>query len=84
MKPALEIECYDLSEAIALNCTSVVTLGPGDSTGYACKEFDGSFEVNSLNPGFAMMSSGTSFYDGKDDGVCDCYYSSGGQGYFTS
>lgn len=84
MKPALEIECYDLSQAIAANCGRIVTLGPGDSVGTVCDEFGGSFEVRSLNPGYDLMSSGTSFYDGTTGPVCDCYYSSGGQGYFTS
>lgn len=84
MKPALEIECYDLSQAIAANCGTIVTLGPGDFKDTVCDGFGGSFDVYSLNPGYDLMSSGTSFYDGTTGPVCDCYYSSGGQGYFTS
>ena len=83
MKPALEIECYKLDQSIAGNCKSIVNWGPGNElTGMEmCDEFKDSWEVNSIG-GIGLMSVGTSFYESGS--TCDCYYSSGGQGYFTS
>ena len=79
-KPQIEIETYTLSESIAGNCADVVSFGPGDGAGvYACKEFgDNPWEVQSAMVGFADRQS---FYD---DNSCSCYYSAGGEGYFTS
>lgn len=77
-KPMVEIEAYTLEESIAANCGDVVKLGPGDFTGYVCKEFDDIFETNIV--GFSVNAS---FYDGTDGPVCDCYYTAGGS-YFTS
>lgn len=81
MKPAIEVEAYSLSESIALNCGRVVTFGPGtDPLGSdACKEFPSWGDFGTLS----ISSNGTSFYE---DGTanCTCYYTSGGQGYFTS
>lgn len=87
-KPLIEIETYELSAAIAANCTNVINVGPGvpgvTKGDYAqCTDF-GDSGFLSLNPGYSVNSTGnTPFYD---DGTrnCDCYYSSGGQGYFTS
>ena len=50
-----------------------------------CKEFKDGYEVHSVIPGLGIQSvtGGTPFYnDGSAN--CDCYYQSGGSGYFTS
>ena len=84
-KPLIEIEAYELNGAIAYNCGNVITLGPGvpGSEKYTqCEEFKGSGFL-SLTPEISLNSADTPFYsDGAAN--CDCYYSSGGQGYFTS
>lgn len=84
-KPLIEIEAYELSASIAANCGNVITLGPGipGSQEYEqCKEFINSGFL-SIIPGVGIMSADKPFYaDGAAN--CDCYYSSGGKGYFTS
>lgn len=85
-KPLIEIEEYELSGSIAYNCSNVVTYGPGipGSKEYIqCKEFSGTGFL-SLTPEISINSTGNvPFYsDGAKN--CDCYYSSGGKGYFTS
>lgn len=84
MRPTIEIEAYELSASIASNCSSVVTMGPEDYSGNICSEFEDSFDVQSYRPGISLFSAGTPFYDGTTGPVCDCYYTSGGSGYFTS
>lgn len=80
-KPWIEIEYYTLDASIAANCGNIVTLGPDTAVDAndACHEFEGDFGV------YSARSGNTSFYaaDAKIIG-CDCYYSSSGQGYFTS
>ena len=84
-KPLIEIEAYELNGAIAYNCGNVITLGPGvpGSEKYTqCKEFKESGFL-SLTPEIGLNSDDKPFYsDGAAN--CDCYYSSGGKGYFTS
>lgn len=85
-KPTIEIEVYELNAAIAANCGNVITLGPGipGSAEYVqCDEFKNSGFLNIL-PEYGLNSTGTTpFYsDGAKN--CDCYYTSGGKGYFTS
>lgn len=78
VKPSIEVERYTLDANIAANCSNIISLGPGtDESGTdACDDYYGAWEI-------ALFSNGTAFYE---DGSmqCDCYYSSGGQGYFTS
>ncbi len=85
IKPLIEIESYELSGAIAYNCSNVITYGPGipGSLEYVqCKEFKESGFL-SLTPEIGLNSANKPFYsDGAAN--CDCYYTSGGQGYFTS
>lgn len=81
MRPVIEVEAYTLDQTIAGNCGNVVTLGPGDYAGSVCDAFKDDFEIVAT---FSAARSGTSFYDGSVGPACDCYYSSGGQGYFTS
>ena len=85
-KPLIEIESYELSGAIAYNCSNIITLGPGipgSSTYIQCDEFKGTGFL-SLTPEISLNSTGNvPFYsDGAKN--CDCYYTSGGKGYFTS
>lgn len=85
VKPMVEIETYELSTSIAANCGSVVSLGPEAPGVVTCDEFKKGYdEILSLRPGYSVMNTGGKpFYsDGKAD--CDCYYSSGGNIYFTS
>lgn len=76
LKPTIEVETYTLDASIAANCRTIISMGPGDPfTGKeVCDEFGGSMGNFSINttPG--------SFYQNS----CACYYSAGGQGYFTS
>lgn len=87
-KPLIEIETYQLNASIAANCSNVINVGPGipGSTEYEyrqCSDFGGSGFL-SLIPDVGLNSTGnTPFYaDGAKH--CDCYYTSGGKGYFTS
>lgn len=84
-KPVVEIECYTLSASIAANCDVVVNLGPGSFDKNPCTDYPrDEWEVMTLNPGMSIMSAGnTPFYE-DGDGGCNCYYSSGGEGLFTS
>lgn len=86
-KPSIEIEVYELNAAIAANCGTRISFGPGAEERpdlEVCKEFEGAFDVVWLNPGASVFSTGhTPFYaDGAAN--CDCYYTSGNNGYFTS
>lgn len=85
IKPLIEIESYELSGAIAYNCSNIITYGPGipGSSEYVqCDEFKGSGFL-SLTPEIGLNSANKPFYpDGAAN--CDCYYTSGGKGYFTS
>lgn len=83
-KPTIEVELYTLDQSIAANCGNVVTLGPGDYEDKVCDKFKGDDEILTFNPGFSVQSTAKSFYNGENGPVCDCYYSSGGEGYFTS
>lgn len=79
--PDLEIESYELNAKIALNCGSVVHFGPGvvQSDGTlknVCAEFE--------DPWAMALSVDTSFYELGTGTTCTCYYSAGGEGYFTS
>ena len=81
-KPMIEIETYVLSAAIAANCNNVLSMGPEAPGKEVCAEFEGAFDVFSARRG-TRTTGGTPFYsDGSAN--CDCYYSSGGNGYFTS
>lgn len=74
--PDFEVEHYELNTSIAGNCNAVVTQGPEIGTHDNCEEFP-DWEEFSIST-FALQAS---FYDEE---TCECYYSSGGEGYFTS
>lgn len=85
-RPLIEIEVYELNASIALNCSNVINLGPGipGSVEYQmCSDYhDAGFL--SIKPEYGLTSEKvTPFYE---DGAksCDCYYTSGSRGYFTS
>ena len=89
-KPTLEIEVYEMSANIASNCGTTISLGPEAYDKPICSDFsseenpgfgdDDDFEFFSL---YTARSGGTPFYE-DNSANCDCYYSSGGRGYFTS
>ena len=85
MKPSVEVEVYTLSASIASNCINIVTLGPEDPmlSKPACAEFEDLWKINTqIGGGAGIMS--ISFYDAGGTAGCDCYYTAGGDGYFTS
>lgn len=78
-KPLIEIEAYQLDASIAGSCGTAITLGPGDYAGKVCDEFGlDPFGIQSI------QANENPFYDGTEGIVCDCYYTSGNNGYFTS
>ena len=83
-KPHVEVEVYQVDAAIAANCTLIINVGPGSQTLDQCSDYEGSFDMNSFkNPISTFSVTGTPFYENRDAG-CDCYYTSGDRGYFTS
>ena len=84
-KPMIEIESYTLSASLAATCGNTITLGPEAPGKVTCDEFKDAFEVFAFIPGIGIqgVTENTPFYsDGSAN--CDCYYTSGGAGYFTS
>lgn len=82
-KPQIEIEVYQLDAAIAANCGVIISMGPGAPGVNACKEFGDSWVVTGMDGQVGTNAANTPFYaDGSAN--CDCYYTSGGNGYFTS
>ena len=80
-KPLIEIEAYQLDAAIAANCGNIVSLGPEAPGKTTCNEFKDAFGEDDDWGTFSVRN--TPFYaDGAAN--CDCYYTSGGEGYFTS
>lgn len=78
--PVFEMEYYELSTSLATGCGIKVSNGPEINDHVACDGFEGMFgEEDPFARG--ARSGGASFYD---DGSCRCYYSSGGEGYWTS
>lgn len=75
--PKLEVEIYEINTAVA-SCADKVTVGPQIGTHDACDGWEDIFEDEPIATQAAEL---TSFYN---DGTCDCYYSAGNQGYFTS
>lgn len=79
IKPYVEVEVYMLDAAIALNCDPIVNLGPQALDIAPCEYFKDKFEPDAIS----TFSLEKPFYaDGSAN--CDCYYQSGGKGYFTS
>lgn len=82
ISPMIEIESYDLSSSIAASCLTTVQLGPGIPGEIdACAGF-----ITPVFPDFPDQNSiqSQSFYNGENGFICDCYYTAGGEGYFSS
>lgn len=77
--PDFEVERYEMNASIAANCSNIQTQGPDVGSHDPCE----GWPIIPDEPDFEMMTlgEGKSFYS---DGTCNCYYSSGGEGYFTS
>lgn len=80
VKPKMDIEFYELNTSIAANCGNVVSQGPEVGGHIACEEFEDIWG-DDFSLFYQKGARQTSFYD---DGSCECYYSSSGEGYFTS
>ena len=76
--PEAEIELYELDASIAATCAWRLHLGPGYGDHTACDEFKDSEDDIFTK---SAMAGAPSFYD---DNTCSCYYSAGGESYFTS
>lgn len=79
--PDFEVEHYELNTSIASGCGTPVSNGPAINDHPACDGFDIFGEEDPFARIGARSINGASFYD---DGSCRCYYSSGGEGYWTS
>lgn len=78
VKPVLEIETYSLDKSIASHCSIVVSNGPAMGIHTQCTDYVDPFEEEGIS---AEAVYNVQFYT---DGNCDCYYSSSGDGYWTS
>lgn len=74
IKPVIEIEEFELNAAIAAGCTTIVNLGPGDTTHETCDKYSGGEDLNPKG------RSATNFYET----TCTCYLSSVGGSLATS
>ena len=73
-KPMIEFDEYELDEAIASGCTTIVTLAPYEYDGYAvCSEY--------VQPLTAYATGAANWNDSVN---CNCYYSSGELPMLTS
>ena len=81
--PTLEVELYQLDQAIASNCHIIVDSGPAIASHKACDYFIETDPFSLAPGGMGVMSRphNVEFYD---DGTCDCYYTGGDGKYWTS
>lgn len=80
-KPCVEIEVYQLDAAIATTCGNKINLGP-EHPGYeTCDEYKDGFGGSTE---WTLRSGGNTPFYQNGDAHCDCYYTSGAKGYFTS
>lgn len=77
--PKIEVESYELSSSIASNCSVVVSNGPAMGNHEQCSDYNDPFGMMSTRKARAVYN--VQFYE---DTNCDCYYSAGDQGYWTS
>lgn len=78
--PRVEIERYTLDASIASNCAMVVSNGPALGDHKQCEDYEDPFAMNAYGIS-AQAVYNVQFYE---DTNCDCYYSAGDQGYWTS
>lgn len=80
-KPNVEIENYELNSNIASNCSLVVEMGPeGPGAIRVCDDY---YEKTGEERGIATQSLPYNVQFWTEES-CDCYYSAGGDGCFTS
>lgn len=80
--PELEIEVYQLNASIASNCALVVTMGPNGPG--MIKECDDYYEKTGEARIVSRARSLPHNVQFWTEESCDCYYSAGGSGCFTS
>lgn len=82
--PALEVEFYELDSSIASNCALVVEMGPaGPGAIKVCKDYYDKTVEPYPEEGIAAASLPHNVQFWTEES-CDCYYSAGGTGCFTS
>lgn len=79
MIPDFEVERYELNTAIAANCSTIISNGPEMDGHEVCEGYEDMFETPVFRA--RTLSTDAPFYD---EGTCYCYYSSGGDGFWTS
>lgn len=83
-KPYVAIEKYELSSNIASNCALVVNMGPeGTGAVRVCQDYYDKTGETPPESGIAMYSLPYNVQFWTEES-CDCYYSAGGEGCFTS
>lgn len=79
--PALEVEFYELDASIASNCALVVKMGPeGPGAIEVCEDY---YQKTGEERGISTTSLPYNVQFWSEES-CDCYYSAGGKGCFTS
>ncbi|MDD6066789.1 MAG: hypothetical protein PUD04_09550 [Firmicutes bacterium] len=81
-KPVAEIEMYELNSNIASNCALVVNMGP-EGPG-AIKVCDDYYDKTGDPRETKSISAYSLPHNVQFWSDCDCYYSAGGNGCFTS
>lgn len=79
--PTLEVEIYQLDQAIASNCSIVVDSGPAMGSHRACDDFIDPFSVAPGGMSVMSLPYNVQFYE---DTECDCYTTGGDYGYWQS
>ena len=79
--PTLEVELYQLDQAIASNCATVVDSGPAMGDHKPCEDFIDPFSVVPGGMNVMSLPHNVQFYE---DTNCDCYTSGGDYGYWQS
>lgn len=83
-KPYVEVENYELSSNIASNCVLVVTMGPeGPGAIEVCDDYYEKTGEERTGKGIGLYSLPHNVQFWSEES-CDCYYSAGGAGCFTS
>lgn len=82
-KPSVEIEMYELSSNIASNCSLVVEMGPeGPGAIKVCDDYyEKAGEEKPNSRSLLSLPYNVQFWSEES---CDCYYSAGVNGCFTS
>ena len=79
--PTLEVELYQLDQAIASNCAIVVSNGPAMGDYAPCEDFIDPFSVVPGGMNVMSLPHNVQFYE---DTNCDCYTTGGDYGYWQS